>query len=160
MKVEGLLQISFKEKESVFSKPSQTMAIVLSSEQDQEAARILQCKNAFEVLKLKPTSFSSNDDIVRAYEALVAPFRKLIRNRLAMQAKARLDDAKLALCDPELRRKELSKYDGELAVGQAERSELNALEVRTRLLEAKCQEVLQAAARNVAAAPGGAAEAA
>ena len=127
------------------------MAIVLSSEQDQEAARILQCKNAFEVLKLKPTTFTSNDDIIKAYETLVAPFRKLIRNRLAMQAKARLDDAKLALCDAELRKKELGKFDTEAAVGQAERAELYALEARTRMLQARAQEA--AAARKAPATP-------
>ncbi len=122
------------------------MALVLSTELDQDATRILQSQNAFEVLKLKPTAFISNDEVVKAYETLVAPFRKLIRNRLAIQAKARLDDAKMMLCNPDLRRKELDKFFEVHAVVHAERAELQALEARTRLLEARCQEVTAARA--------------
>jgi hypothetical protein len=63
-----------------------------------------------------------------------------------VQAKARLDNAKIVLLNPDLRRKELGKFFDVFVAADAERAELLALEGRTRQLEARCEEALAARA--------------
>ena len=84
------------------------MALVISDEVTQEAQRILGCHNSFEVLQLSPEK-CTKELVTEQYEAKAALFKRLFRNKLAMQAKAKLDNAKMRLSDPKLREKEAAE---------------------------------------------------
>jgi hypothetical protein len=110
------------------------MALVISDEVTREAQRILACQSSFEVLQLSPEK-CTKELVVKQYEAKVALFKRLFRNKLAMQAKAKLDTAKMRLSDPKLREKEVGELKGLQRDVQRDYAELKALEDRTNVLE-------------------------
>ncbi|KAG8343757.1 hypothetical protein ERJ75_001365300 [Trypanosoma vivax] len=112
------------------------MALVLTDGAEKEARRIIASQNAFEVLGLNSVDVK-RETILRQYEEKVAPLRRLVRNRLAMEAKAKLDHAKMLLLDDQLRLKELSKFKTAHLNDMRKREELRDLEARTRMLESR-----------------------
>ncbi|KAK7197314.1 hypothetical protein NESM_000678400 [Novymonas esmeraldas] len=110
------------------------MALVISDEATREAERILACRNGFEVLELSPDN-CTKEMVLEHYETKVALFKRLFRNRLAMQAKAKLDNAKMRLADTQLREKEAAAMKELQRDVHKDYAELQALEVRTRVLE-------------------------
>ncbi|KPA81376.1 hypothetical protein ABB37_03755 [Leptomonas pyrrhocoris] len=110
------------------------MALVISDEVTQEAQRILACQNSFEVLQLSPEK-CTKQLVMEQYEAKVALFKRLFRNKLALQAKAKLDNAKMRLSDPMLRDKEAAGLREMQRDVQKDYVELKALEDRTSILE-------------------------
>lgn len=116
------------------------MALVISDEVTQEAQRILACQNSFEVLQLSPAQ-CSKELIMERYEAKATLFKRLFRNKLAMQAKAKLDNAKMRLSDPTLREKEAVELKGIQRDVQKDYAELRALEDRTNVLEIRAAAV-------------------
>lgn len=117
------------------------MALVVSGDTEREAQRIIASKNAFEVLEVSPTE-CSRETVLRQYDEKSTPFRRLFRNKLALQAKARLDEAKMRLLDDHLRSKELASFTADQRDGIKDRAELTALEARTRMLEMRAAALL------------------
>ncbi|ORC91434.1 uncharacterized protein TM35_000064390 [Trypanosoma theileri] len=118
------------------------MALVLSDGVEKEARRIIACENAFDVLEITPVNTKS-EVVLRHYEEKVAPLRRLVRNKLAMEAKARLDHAKMLLLDDTLRAKELTRFNERQRIIIKEREELKALEARTKMLETRAAALSQ-----------------
>ncbi|RNE98200.1 hypothetical protein TraAM80_08912 [Trypanosoma rangeli] len=112
------------------------MALTLADGVEKEARRIIASENAFDALALNPVD-AKGEVVLRRYEEKVAPLRRLVRNRLAMEAKARLDHAKIVLLDDVLRAKELLRFNSQQRSAVQEREELKALEARTKMLEAR-----------------------
>ncbi|KPI85681.1 hypothetical protein ABL78_5261 [Leptomonas seymouri] len=110
------------------------MALVISDEASQEAQRILACRNSFEVLQLSVEK-CTKELIMEQYEAKVVLFKRSFRNKLAIQAKARLDNAKMRLSDPKLRDREAAELKEMQRDVQKDYVELKALEDRTSVLE-------------------------
>lgn len=118
------------------------MAVVLTDETDQEARRILSSSNAFDVLQLTITT-SSREEVLHQYTTISEPFRKAVRNRLAAEARERLDKAKMALLDPVLRGQEIQKLQSRMTAVRLDQEELELLASRTRMLEAKAESWLK-----------------
>ncbi|KEG12856.1 hypothetical protein DQ04_01371030 [Trypanosoma grayi] len=112
------------------------MALILADDVEREARRIIATENAFDALALNPVD-AKNEVVLKRYEEKVAPLRRLVRNRLAMEAKARLDHAKVLLLDETLRAKEVLKFNERQRGFIKGREELKAIEARTKLLEAR-----------------------
>lgn len=110
------------------------MALVVTSDVEQEARRIIAAISAFEVLQLNPRD-CEKEAVVRQYETKAVLFKRLFRNRLAMQAKARLDDAKMRLLDERLRVKEMNTHDESKRDAMRVKYEISTLESRTQMLE-------------------------
>ncbi|CBH17989.1 uncharacterized protein TEOVI_000185500 [Trypanosoma equiperdum] len=117
------------------------MSLVLADEVEVEARRIIASQNAFDVLGICPTDIRS-DAVLRCYETKVGLFRRLVRNRLAMEAKAKLDHAKMLLLDETLRAKELAKFNECQRKDMLTKEELRAVEARTKLLEQRAAALL------------------
>lgn len=116
------------------------MALIISDEVTREAERILACRNSFEVLELHPSA-CTKEMVLEQYEAKAALFKRLFRNKLAMQAKAKLDNAKMRLADAQLREKEAAGLKEVQRDVQKDYVELQALEARTRVLEMRAATV-------------------
>ncbi|GET93454.1 hypothetical protein, conserved [Leishmania tarentolae] len=116
------------------------MALVISDEATQEAQRILACSNSFEVLELSPSN-CTKEKVLEQYEAKALLFKGLFRNKLAMQAKAKLDNAKVRLADTQLREKETATLKVLQSDVHKDYAELQALDVRTRVLEMRAAAV-------------------
>ncbi|CAC9551341.1 hypothetical protein conserved [Leishmania donovani] len=116
------------------------MALVISDEATREAERILACSNSFEVLELSPSN-CTKEMVLEQYEAKVSLFKGLFRNKLAMQAKAKLGNAKVRLADAQLREKEAAALKVLQSDAHKNYAELQALEVRTRVLEMRAATV-------------------
>ncbi|CCW61153.1 unnamed protein product [Phytomonas sp. EM1] len=116
------------------------MALVVTSEIEQEAQRILVSKSAYEVLEINPRDFNK-EIVLKKHGVKVEMFKRLFRNKLAMQAKARLDDAKMRLLDERFRAKEDEAHTNSQRDKIKEEEEIYALEARTRLLEVQAAEV-------------------
>lgn len=110
------------------------MALTISDEVTVEAQRILSCKNCFEVLELSPMN-CTKEIVLQQYEAKVSLFKRLFRNKLAMQAKAKLDNAKVRLSDNQLREKEAEIFRDLQQSVYKDHAELYSLESRTKMLE-------------------------
>ncbi|EAN79937.1 hypothetical protein, conserved [Trypanosoma brucei brucei TREU927] len=124
-----------------FFEKKRTMSLVLADEVEVEARRIIASQNAFDVLGICPTDIRS-DAVLRCYETKVGLFRRLVRNRLAMEAKAKLDHAKMLLLDETLRAKELAKFNECQRKDMLTKEELRAVEARTKLLEQRAAALL------------------
>ncbi|CAJ1038266.1 hypothetical protein Q4I30_008134 [Leishmania utingensis] len=116
------------------------MALVISDEATQEAERILACQNSFKVLELNPSN-CTKEMVLMQYETKASLFKGLFRNKLAMQAKAKLDNAKVRLADTQLREKEAAAFKALQHDVHKDYAELQALEVRTRVLEMRAATV-------------------
>ncbi|KAG5490253.1 hypothetical protein JKF63_00372 [Porcisia hertigi] len=116
------------------------MTLVISDEATREAERILACHNSFEVLELSPSN-CTKERILEQYEAKVSLFKGLFRNKLAMQAKAKLGNAKVRLADAQLREREASAFRELQRDVHKDYAELQALEARTRVLEMRAATV-------------------
>ncbi|KAF8286818.1 hypothetical protein C4B63_64g433c [Trypanosoma cruzi] len=118
------------------------MSLILADGVEKEARRIIASENAFDALALNPVD-AKGDVVLKRYEEKVAPLRRLVRNRLAMEAKARLDHAKVLLLDDALRAKELIRFNEQKRSAMKEREKLQTLEARTKLLELRAAALLQ-----------------
>lgn len=118
------------------------MALVISDEVQREAQRIIAAKDAFDVLEVNPNE-CDKETVLRVYEGKVTLFKKLFRNKAAVQAKARLDDAKMRLTDERLRARELAAHDAIVRDATRDRERIEAIEARTRLLEMRAAAVLE-----------------
>ncbi|CBZ26217.1 conserved hypothetical protein [Leishmania mexicana MHOM/GT/2001/U1103] len=116
------------------------MALVISDEATREAERILACSNSFEILELNPSN-CTKEMVLKQYETKASLFKGLFRNKLAMQAKAKLGNAKVRLADTQLREKEIAALKVLQIDAHKDYAELQALEVRTRVLEMRAATV-------------------
>lgn len=116
------------------------MALVVDDEVQREVQRILTAKDSFGVLEVSPGD-SGKEVVLRQYEAKAALFRRLFRNKLAMQAKARLDDAKMRLLDDRFRIKELAQHNTIVRDSAKDRERIAAMESRTKLLEMRAADI-------------------
>ncbi|KAG5489526.1 hypothetical protein GH5_00399 [Leishmania sp. Ghana 2012 LV757] len=121
------------------------MALVISDEAAREAKRILACRNSFEVLELSPSN-CTKEMVLEQYETKASLFKGLFRSKLAMEAKARLGNAKVRLADPQLREKEAASLKELQRDVHKDYAELQALEARTRILEMRAATVQYGAA--------------
>ncbi|EPY33883.1 hypothetical protein STCU_00256 [Strigomonas culicis] len=117
------------------------MALVVSSDVEREIERIMRCKNAFEVLEINPRQ-CDNALVVKQFNTKVTPLKPLFRSRTAMQARKKLEDAKMRLLDDGMRAKEVEAFNSVLKSAIADRDEIERLERRTRLLEMQAESLL------------------
>lgn len=118
------------------------MSLVVSDEVQREAQRIIAAKDSFDVLQIHPRD-CSKELVLRVYEEKVALFKKLFRSKAAMQAKARLDDAKMRLTDERLRSKELAAHHTITRDCAKDNERIEALEARTKILEMRAAAILE-----------------
>ncbi|CCW69264.1 unnamed protein product [Phytomonas sp. Hart1] len=119
------------------------MTLVVTNEVEQEAKRILAAGSSYEVLEINPRDFDK-ELVLKNYGVKVNIFKRLFRNKLAMQAKVRLDDAKMRLLDERFRVKEDEAYINVERGKKKEEETIYALEARTMLLEVRAAGILQA----------------
>jgi len=133
------------------------MALVSSSPLTDETTRLSQCRNAFDVLMLKPSQLITDDTIHQAHKARLEIVRSFMRHPQFPVVKGRLDEAKVLLLVETSRQKEAEKYHaaaakqtvGLVALGdkgvqlpEVEKRDLDQIDRRTRLLEAKAAQLL------------------
>lgn len=116
------------------------MALVLSDEVTREAQRILASANSFDVLGILPQDCTP-ELVQQRHSEKVQLFRRHFRNKTAMLAKARVDEAKVKLLEDRLRDKEREIFLSRVKEEARLREEMVQLEQRTRLLELRAEVV-------------------
>lgn len=107
---------------------------VIPDDVEKESARILSCSNAFAVLELTPNNYTVEKAISR-HEEKTNMLKKHFKNRNAVLARARLDDAKMKLLDTQLWNKEKEIHQRAELEKRTMFANIEHLEVRTRMLE-------------------------
>lgn len=117
------------------------MALILSDDVSKEAKRILTSTNSFEVLEFLPQDFS-RELVLQRHEEKIKMLRKHFRNKEALLAKSKVDEAKMRLLDDRLREKECFLQKKEIQHDVEEREKLRNIEEHTRMLEKRAAVIL------------------
>lgn len=94
----------------------------------------MEAKNSFEVLGVLPQN-CSREVVLQKYEEKMVMFKKHFRNKTAVLAKSRCDNAKMRLLNDALRKKEEEAFNNSVLQDVESREEMRLIEERTNLLE-------------------------